>query len=259
MKYVVPSRQEAEYLAKADVIRVQARDHSIITDLYEKYPNAEVQLIRFPDDEVLDWMAIRTYNILGRGKFSLGLSDMNDMNQARKENYKHFYLGAVQTFQELADLQKGGVCGVYLDAPLFFQMDKVKEFGIPVYATANVAIQSSLFERADGVTGTWIRPEDVELYEPYIEIIDFSGNLMQQRALYRIYAEQHKWGGELGLLVHDLNYICTNRMIPSTLAESRLNCGQRCAADGVCHLCYRTLDLANANKMRTYLEATDLS
>jgi hypothetical protein len=42
-------------------------------------------------------------------------------------------------------------------------------------------------------------------------------------------------------------------MIPPTLAESRLSCGQRCMENGVCHLCKRTFDLANADMWRTYL------
>lgn len=257
MKFVVPSRQEAEYLRQADIISVQWRDRNIITDLYEKYPDAEVRLTHYPDDEEIDWMAIRTFNVLGQGRFALGLSKPDDMNKARAEGYKHYYLGYIQSFQELADLQRGGVCGVYTDAPLFFQMDKVKEFNIPIYAVANRANNYALFHRPDGVTGTWIRPEDVEQYEPYIESIEFEGNLQQQRALFRIYAEEKEWSGELGLLVRDLNHPATNRMIPPDLAKIRMSCGHRCAAGNSCRICYRMLNLADPDKLKNYLASQE--
>ena len=38
MKVCVSSRQQAEYMRKADEIRVASRDHRIIPDLAEKYP-----------------------------------------------------------------------------------------------------------------------------------------------------------------------------------------------------------------------------
>lgn len=259
MKFVVPSRQEVEYLRKADIIRVEWRDRNIIIDLYEKYPNAEVRLTNYPEDDEIDWVEIRNFNILGQGRFALGLSKPDDMNKARAENYRHYYLGPVRTFQELEDLRRGGVCGVYVDAPLFFQMEKVKSFGIPVYAVANRAISSSLFIRPDGVTGTYIRPEDIEVYEPYVESMEFEGNLQQQRALFRIYAEEHKWSGEIGLLVRDINYLGTNRMIPPIFAETRLQCGQKCTSGSACRICYRLLDLADPEKLKNYLESQEQS
>jgi len=136
-------------------------------------------------------------------------------------------------------------------------MDKVRKiYSGPIYAIANMASNDSIFERKEGVCGLWIRPEDVPTYEPYVELIEFVGDQRQEQALFRIYAEQHKWSGELGLVVQDLNYPCTNRMVPPTLAQTRLNCGQRCQENGYCRLCYHTFDLANPTLLRNYLEAT---
>ena len=91
--------------------------------------------------------------------------------------------------------------------------------------------------------------------KPYIELIEFVGSQSQEQALYRIYAEQHAWSGQLSMLVPDLNYPCTNRMLPDSLAEARLNCGHRCQEGGSCRICYRLFDLADPEKIRNYLEA----
>ncbi len=260
MKFSVSSRQTAEYLAKADEIRVEWRDRRIIPELCEKYPNTTIDLTRHYQDTVeheIDWKELNTYRILSRDKLIIGFSLPTEMGEAKKEGHTFYFLAPVRTFQELNDYKRAGVCRVEVDAPLFFQMNKVKEFGIPLYAVANVANSSSIFERENGVAGTWIRPEDVKTYEPYIETLQFWGNQSQEQALYRIYAEKGEWSGELGMLIKDLNYICTNRMVPPTLAVSRLTCGQKCQENNRCHLCYRTFDLANPELLRNYLASTE--
>lgn len=255
MKYSMSSRQSAEYLAKADEIKIQWRDRRIIPELCEKYPGITLNLTRhYQDQEAIDWQELNTYRILSRDTLIIGFSVPEEMKTAQKDGHTCYFLAPVRTFQELSDYRRAGVCRVQLDAPLFFRMDRVKEFGIPVYAVANVANSASIFERENGVAGTWIRPEDVQTYEPYIEVIEFWGNQSQEQALYRIYAEKHEWSGELGMLVKDLNYICTNRMVPPTLANARLTCGQKCQENDRCHLCYRTFDLANPDLLRNYLD-----
>lgn len=259
MKYSLSSRQTSEYLQKADEIKVHWRDRNIIPDLCEKYPEATINLVKhfYDREEDIDWKQIQEFMVLSRNKLILGLTFINDMIEARARKYNFYYLSAIRSFQELREVADFGVCRVRLGAPLFFQLDKVRKvYGGPICAIANMASNDSIFERAEGVTGIWIRPEDVPTYEPYIEVIEFVGNQKQEQALYRIYAEQHAWSGELGMLVQDLDYPATNRMLPPELATTRLNCGQKCQENGNCHICYRLMDLANPEKLRNYLEAT---
>lgn len=261
MKYSLSSRQTSEYLAKADEIKVQYRDRNIIPELIDKYPTATINLVRYYHDciDTIDWNQINTYHVLAQGRFIFGLSVLDEIKEAKTHNYKFYYLSPVYSFQQLQEQKRLGVCFVQLGAPLFFQMDKVKRFNIPVRAVANVAHSTSEIGGPDGVTGTWIRPEDIQTYEPYIDTIEFFGDITQEQALYRLYAEQHAWSGELGLIIQDLNYLCTNRMVPPTLAEARLNCGQRCQENGICHLCYRTFDLANPTLLRPVRDSQNLT
>lgn len=257
MKFSMSSRQTAEYLQKADEIKVQWRDRNIIPDLFEKYPNATINLTRYFQDsqDEIDWKQISTFNILGKGKLIIGLTITNELIEAKSRHYNCYYLAPIRTFQELNEVINFGVCRVQLGAPLFFQMDKVKRIcTLPIVAIANMASNDSIFEGQEGVTGLWIRPEDIETYEPYIDVIEFVGNCSQEQALYRIYAEQRSWSGQLSLLVQDLNYPCTNRMIPPILAKTRLNCGHKCKEGGSCRICYHLFDLANPDKIRNYLD-----
>ena len=259
MRYSLSSRQHSDYLEKCDEIKVMWNDRDIILDLVEKYPGKTINLCRYyiHSHDDMDWKEVIQYKRLAQDNFILGLSYLDELAEGINSGIACYYLEPVRTFRELHGLKNLGVACVMIDAPLFFQMDKVKSFGIPVRATANLSIRE-LFPYPDGVPGPWIRPEDVELYEPYIETLEFARvTLEQERALYRIYAEQHVWAGDLGMIIKDLNHLGVNRMISSQLTEARLNCGQKCQIGGGCRLCWRTLDLANPDLIRNYQESTN--
>ena len=259
MKYSVSSRQQPEYLQKCDEIKVMWNDRDIIFDLTEKYPGKTINLCRYlihSNEDDIDWSEIKKFKTLARDNFVFGLTYINEIIECKAHDIEFYYLEPIRSFRELQGLKLFGAKWAFIDAPLFFQMDKVRAVGLPVRVTANISIREA-FPYVDGVPGPWIRPEDVEAYEPYVDTIEFSRvNLDQERALFRIYAEQKKWPGELGLIVQDINYLGTNRMIPPDLVEKRLNCGQKCMENGNCRLCWRILDLANPDLLRDYQKAT---
>lgn len=259
MKYSVSSRQQPEYLQKCDEIKVMWNDRNIIFDLTEKYPGKTINLCRYlihSNEDDIDWSEIKKFKTLARDNFVFGLTYIDEIIECKAHDIEFYYLEPIRSFRELQGLKLFGAKWAFIDAPLFFQMDKVRAVGLPVRVTANISIREA-FPYVDGVPGPWIRPEDVEAYEPYVDTIEFSRvNLDQERALFRIYAEQKKWPGELGLIVQDINYLGTNRMIPPDLVEKRLNCGQKCMENGNCRLCWRILDLANPDLLRDYQKAT---
>ena len=86
-------------------------------------------------------------------------------------------------------LKELGACYIKLDAPLFFNLPKVKKIGIPIRAVPNVAYDDNI-DRIDGVCGTWIRPEDIDAYGQYIDTVEFGDcDQKKEQAMYRIYAE----------------------------------------------------------------------
>ena len=78
MKICLSSRQQGQYLQKADEIRVAARDHRIIPDLPEKYPQATIVLELEPGaDADISLETIREYSILCRGNFIVCVNDLS--------------------------------------------------------------------------------------------------------------------------------------------------------------------------------------
>lgn len=259
MKVCLHSRQEAKYLKYANEIKVDFRDRKVLSDLYEKYPDKTFILEVYSNSEI-DWDAIKEYNILSQGKLILCISNSEQMNKCKELDIKFYFGYPISNFYELRAVIACGVAYVRLDAPLFFKLDRVKEFGIPIRAVPNIAYLAYIPHK-DGICGTWIRPEDLEDYEDYIDVIEFEDcDNHKEQALYRIYMEQKAWPGELNDIISNLNYKGTNRMIPPhTFGAKRISCGQRCQETGICHLCYRILDLANPELLSAYQESKNLS
>lgn len=260
MKICLSSRQTKEYLQNADEIKVEYRDKNSIPDLIFTYPEATIILVRSDNEELLNWDEIKRYKMLTHDKFIMAISSMKDIVFCNEHEIPWYAGFPVKTFYELHALKNLGACYVRLGEPLFFMMDQVSKIGVPVRAVPNVAYIDGIF-REDGVCGTWIRPEDLEAYEPYITTIEFEDIDRQEKeqALYRIYVEDKKWAGTLGLLVSNFNYPGVNRMIPPDLIEKRLNCGQRCQETGHCKICYRMFDLAQPERYDYLKETTDQS
>ena len=62
MKYCLNSRQNKEYLDKADEIKVEYRDRDFIFELCEKYPEKTIILIHSVyDTDPLEWKTIKKF------------------------------------------------------------------------------------------------------------------------------------------------------------------------------------------------------
>lgn len=255
MNYSLSNRQPAEYLRKADEIAVEYRDIKALADYIDKYPGKKFNLILPIENIEINWDEIVTCYELSRHNFVIGIINGSQMREAKNREIPFYHRAMLHSFHELRDLSEAGASEVYLGAPLFFQLDRVKQNfpDIKIRAIANSALPEGSMAPNNGVCGTWIRPEDVNQYDEYIDTIEFYGEHQAVQALYRIYAEKHAWSGKLCDLVKDLNHNAVNRMVPPTLAEARITCGQRCQENNHCHLCQRLLDLADPEKWKNYL------
>lgn len=256
MKFSLHERTaSAHYLKKADEIMVEYRDRRAIPDYVKKYPNAWVALEVKPDTpwEMTD---VKQAFILAKEKLVVCLPEMKDprIEELKAAGIPFFWGYTVNTFWELTALVETGVSQVRIGAPLFFECEKLKKFKVIKRVCANVAHEGYL-PNVDGINGSWIRPEDVEVYEDVFDIIEFADCKDQkEEAMFRIYAEQKKWPGRVDMIISNIKTEAYNRMIPPEFAAARRTCGQRCASGGSCRICYRLLHLADPELIKEYKE-----
>lgn len=253
MKVSLNIRQDSKYLAKADEIKCKYKDRKGVFNLIEKYPEATFNIDCF--DISIDWEELKELNYLTKDKLLLGVYLVKDAKKAKEMGIKFYFNYPITSFYQLNALKELDPAYIILGAPLFFQMDRIAEYGIKVRAVPNVSYSDTL-PRKSGVHGTWIRPEDLEWYEEYIDLIEFEDcDITREQALYRLYIEKKEWKGDVKDLITNFKIDALNRIVESTRLKTRLNCGQRCEMpDGNCRICDATFSLANYEKVKSFAE-----
>ena len=96
-----------------------------------------------------------------------------------------------------------------------------------------------------------------EEYEKYIDTFEFYAPkaLDKEAAIYRVYAENKNWPGNLNLLIDFLYYDFDNRLFydAENFAERRMNCKQKCLSDKSCHYCETQFSFVE-NTLKKYQE-----
>ena len=256
MKFCLSNKVASKYLEQAAEIKLQYKDRNQIKKLSEKYPKPSFLLMGIPDSlSTNQWEELQTLNLLAQNQLCIIIPHKHFIDDCKKYNIKFMFGYAISNWFELNSIMELGAYYVRLAPPLTHDLEKVQNrtMGrIKLRAIPNVAYDK-FFPRNDGVSGSWIRPEDIEVYSKYYDIFEFEDcdAAEKEQTLFDIYT-RGEWSGDLKMLITNLDYPGVNRMIPPELSQRRINCGQRCESNRTCHLCYRLLDLANPTKLKPY-------
>ena len=259
MKYCLRSRLPARFLRQADEIKVDFRDRATIPDLAHTYPDKTLILFPPTDDSTYDWNEITRFDHLANHNLVLNCANIPVANKAKELGLRFFLALEAQSYWDLEGMIKLGAEYAYVGIPLFFDLEHSLDFDIKLRAIPTVAYNHTL-PHSDGVCGQWIRPEDVNNYEGYIEVFEFEPcSVQREQTLFKTYALDKHWSTRLDLLVEDLGSPAINRMIPPDLAERRINCRQRCMSGGACHLCWTYFKLANSDLFPEQIKEIEIS
>lgn len=254
MKVCLRHNQEEQYLQKADQIEVKHAYIDKLLDLIQKYPNKDY-IIDVPAQKPTDWKSISMCKAgLTEGhKIYIRAHDLNlflTLHWFEKYDLPFFYSEPAKTYYDLYNLKKLGVAYAYVDAPLFFDLDNVKKVGIPLRIMPNRAYKQGDIPRLSGLHGTWVRPEKLNIYEPYFDVCEFENDgPTQERAFYRIYFEDKGWPNDMNTLIFGLNTNIDDRLVYEGLDEMRLNCKQVCETPKpYCQMCDKVLYFERAGR-----------
>ena len=185
--------------------------------------------------------------------FVLALRNLHLVRIFAEQGFKWYWPYPITSFDELREIIKFNPCYILLSVPMCFSLDKVSSItDIPIRLTANIAYETYI-PRENGITGRYIRPEDVVKYEKYVSALEFvEPDLSKEATLLHVYKDTANWPGNLNLLITNLNKDVDNRVLPDDFAERRMICGQKCKVNGRCKYCNIAFDYANALRKEYY-------
>lgn len=243
MKYMMSCQHPITVLSEADEIKFEYRHKDRIDNLIKEdsvlCENIYIYITAKESAEGIDWDQLARYNKIF--KLTLAFENLNIIQIGIANGFRSFWSYPVCTYDELHGLLNMGVAEVLVGSPLYFDIPQVKKV-CEQYGTAELRLianqcQNQNLPLSSAIYGTYIRPEDIPVYEQYVSHIEFiTDTLTKEKTLITIY-KSGEWPGNLNLLLNDLDYNIDNRLIESTFAQTRLSCRHRCQRDNSCHFC----------------------
>ena len=257
MKYCINYSNKSHIINKVDEILIRY-DKNKILELFTQFIPAHLNqrvIIQLIEENNIDTIVnnlkkiISIYNENKDIKFDIQLPFYNQkfMEELKDTNLKYFFKVAANSWDKFTGLISQNVSDIYITDELAFELDKVAEIAhknnIKVRIYPNVA--QSRWDKLSDILKFFIRPEDIEIYEPYIDVCEFYGDKAQQiDTYYKIYQEDKKWFGDLQEIIIGLDSKIDSRYIIPRFAEKRIKCGKDCLKGGKCEMCKRILDLS---------------
>ena len=170
----------------------------------------------------------------------------------KEKNLSYFYEFFTTTWDDIVGLAEKGVSDIYISNILGFDMSTVSAYcksrNINVRVFPNVAQSNfnyDLEETEDfekDIVKFFIRPEDVPIYEEYVDYMEFWGPIKDQDEIYNIYKKE-KWLGKLSQIIIGYRGSAYNRELSSMFALHRTVCKKRCNYKK-CSMCYQFVGLS---------------
>ena len=256
MKYCVPYFRYFKYAKEVDEIIIPFNESLDIIKRFIEEKEIQSRIILEVDDSDMfsenfnDYLPILK-NLSGYDSaicFSQYHKEFKNIySELKDNNIKFFFKTFVRDWDTFHGLINVGVSDIYIVENLGFELNLLgpvahaSEVSIRVFA--NVC-QSSWSEN-NPIKSFFNRPEDVYLYEPYVDVIEFFGTEKhEQEVMYKVYAKDKKWFGDLSEIIIGLNMELDSRCLVAAFAPTRIKCGKKCIKGKPCNICDRIIELS---------------
>ena len=257
MKFCLKYVNTSEKMYKADELSIKYQRTEKLIKFMEKFEGKRFILrLESPleKDDITLLNAIKiTYP---QWQFAVALPAYNEeyFEMLKEKEISFFVNSPCLTWDMLHALLVAGVCDINITGPLGFELDKVKQVvgkKAAIRAIANIAfapydISLHIKERkykSPWYTNFFIRPEDLYLYEPYLDILEFE-EIEHQDSFFHFYAESHRFLGKFNQLIYNLDALTDNKTVIGLFGERRISCNRECLSGGFCRRCIDMNDIS---------------
>lgn len=254
MKYCVDFKKDFKYLNEIDELTINYRpEDKTLIDFLLLYKNKRININIEKPEEFLSKNCIKDFDMIKKAYPDIDFAFKIPYNTELIEKingYKFFFKDFVNDLDILNACIKYEVSDIYIVENLGFELLTIGNFlhknNIRVRVFPNVA--QSKCSKTPALKKFFIRPEDINIYEPYVDVMEFFEKPEPEsiETYYKIYAIDKKWFGKLNELIlsFDSKEEIDSRHILPSFAKYRLNCGKRCFKTGNCNICYAIKNLA---------------
>lgn len=254
MKYAVRYDSSFKYLDEVDEIII---DYPKIDNIVE-FASKKIQ----PNQKLiinLDWFDLKIEDVIpylnelkkehSNFMVQIGSIEQRDFISILKDNEIDFMFGAADVCTDFGSLYsaiKAGAKEAYIAEDICFDLVELQRARkhlklrvFPDIAQTNYNYKKDI----PNLTKFFIRPEDTEVYEDYIDVFEFYHTNDRLSVIYEIY-KNRRWLGNINQIIDNCDLDLDNTTIAPYFAPHRLNCRRRCLIDeSYCNMCYQIANL----------------
>lgn len=270
MKYKLKyfTKMDKEVLQKIDELEIKYNERNThIVEFVQEQPSQQIIIVNLDSEEnMLLFIKNKEYEKIKdipNIKISLAPALFHNIEIMEKfqENGIAYYIDiAAYTWQHIHILIEKKVSDILITGPIGLEIKdiatRLHNLGIQVRAIPNYIHKEEEQSSFPTFTSFYIRPEDVEEYEEYIDVLEFPhADLTKALIYYKIYAEDKKWYGNLQEIIEGLDEEFNSKYIMPVFAQMRLNCRRSCFTNGKCQICHKVKELSeNLKKIGIIVE-----
>ena len=240
MKFAIKFYQGCRSLSQADeiIIQYKVKSPNLIKFAQGMKENQRLIVNIVELDNIEENLSIFEATYKAHPAMAILLSQKQNLADIADMNIPFFFIEGASCLDDILGMAHLGVSDIYIMNELGFNIVKVSKYchknGISVRVYPNVAQSSTKFD-INSLTKFYIRPDAVQIYEPYIDVMEFFGPLDRQPVLYDIYRDE-RWLGVLDDVIIGLNKRIDNQTIVPYFDVVRLSCKKVCGVEK-CSMC----------------------
>lgn len=163
------------------------------------------------------------------------------IEKAKQLNIDYYFDTIATNWTSLNRIKDLEPYSIYVGEDLCFELPAVRQV-----CGENILIRVIPNIPADDERSFYIRPEDIDIYEPYIDILEFAFPYERpdmQDTLFNIYFGSKEWISNLNIIIPNID--AANPFIPTNFGELRLMCHYACMRGKKCALCKNMIAISN--------------
>ena len=173
------------------------------------------------------------------------------IKELKDYNFKYMFKDYARSKEMIDAMGAEGACSVYIVEELAFNLKALKylkdKYNLEYRVFPDIAQSTKgTGDYVDPLCKFFIRPEDTEVYEDYVDVFEFYHIGEQLSPVYEVYKKQ-QWLGNLNDLILSLSddKIISNRTITPHFGQMRVDCNKICLC-GKCCICEEITKLADS-------------
>lgn len=261
MQYCYEFRRDRKYLNEIDQLIIRYHSSNNLINFLDEHQNQRIIFNIENVDELFNEKEFQIFKMLKRmnqkynhwtlrfpNYFESPLSE-NRIKLLQKEEIPFFFNTCINNWDTLQGFLNFGVSDIYVTDELGFELDEVAKKAhkqnVKVRVFPNIA-QSS-WKTTPDLKKFFIRPEDIEEYNSFVDVCEFyetdTMQSVQLDVLYKAYAIDQRWFGRLSEIILDFNADLDGRFTHPLWISRRIRCGKKCFKNSMCDLCTTIAEL----------------